>query len=265
MGLFHLANCLALATGPHLLVYKSTGMRENDAFWRCCKIACLYALTQMLKFFLVSLTPYHYLSTVIDSTTFDLFGSLLEIFVISLIVRGTFCRNEFNVIASSLGWSVSSLVATKYIPIWVGTRGLEFDWSYLCLSYEANLDLVDTFVVFYTVWLLSRRSGPTWSTYLGLLVIIPTPMKSILFALFSSKTENTVVNLALKTAVCLVLGIATIILRSQRNSDRVESRESRGLSTLMGMLYHLTARRYPCSYKSRDTKPNPSIFIKSVK
>ncbi|RTG83377.1 uncharacterized protein DC041_0004642 [Schistosoma bovis] len=99
-----------------------------------------------------------------------------------MIVRGSLCRSEFNVVASSVGWSIASLVATRYVPIWVGTRGLEFDWKYLCLSYEANLDLVDTFVMFYSVWLLSRRSGPTWSTLLGLLTVVAGPAKSILYA-----------------------------------------------------------------------------------
>ncbi|CAH8436498.1 unnamed protein product [Heterobilharzia americana] len=261
MGFFHLANCLALATGPHLLVYKSTGMRENEAFWSCCKIACLYALTQMLKFFLVTLTPHYYLSSILDSTTFDVFGVILEIIVISMIVRGSLCRNEFGVIASSLGWSISSLVATKYVLIWVGTRGLEFDWSYLCLSYEANLDLVDTFVVFYAIWLLSRRSGPAWSTSLGLIVIISAPVKSVFFT-FSRKIESTVVALLMRTVICVVLGITTIILRSQRHADRAESQ---GLSTLIRMLQQLTAGRHPFTYKSRDSKSNPSVFIKSVK
>ncbi|VDP47632.1 unnamed protein product [Schistosoma margrebowiei] len=105
MGLFHLANCLVLATGPHLLVYKS-----NQKMMLFGPVAKLHAL--------------------------------LEIIVITMIVRGSICRSEFNVVASSVGWSIASLVATRYVPIWVGTRGLEFDWKYLCLSYEANLDLV---------------------------------------------------------------------------------------------------------------------------
>lgn len=75
-----------------------------------------------------------------------------------MIVRGSLCRSEFNVVASSVGWSIASLVATRwafkplinairYVPIWVGTRGLEFDWKYLCLSYEANLDLVRMHII----------------------------------------------------------------------------------------------------------------------
>ncbi|KAH9594705.1 hypothetical protein MS3_00007817 [Schistosoma haematobium] len=82
MGLFHLANCLVLATGPHLLVYKSSGIPENDAFWPCCKIACVYALTQILKFFLVTLAPHTYLPKG-DSMTF-------VCLFISIIVSGCF-------------------------------------------------------------------------------------------------------------------------------------------------------------------------------
>ncbi|KAH8854151.1 Transmembrane protein 147 [Schistosoma japonicum] len=264
MGLFHLANCLALATGPHLLVYKSTGIRENDALWPCCKMACLYALTQMLKFFLVTLAPHNYLSKS-DSATFDAFGILLEIIIITLIVRRPLFRSEFNVVASSVGWSIASLIATKYVPIWVGTRGLEFDWRYLCLSYEANLDLVDTFVMFYAVWLLSRRSGPVWSTLMGLFIISMAPLKSILFSLLSLKIENIFTMLAMKTIICIVFGFITIVLRSQRHTDRNDVEKSQGLSTIIRLLYQLTAGRYPCTYKSRDSKSNSSIFLKNVK
>ncbi|CAH8450550.1 unnamed protein product [Schistosoma margrebowiei] len=264
MGLFHLANCLVLATGPHLLVYKSSGIPENDAFWPCCKIACVYALTQILKFFLVTLAPHTYLSKG-DSMTFDVFGIVLEIIVITMIVRGSICRSEFNVVASSVGWSIASLVATRYVPIWVGTRGLEFDWKYLCLSYEANLDLVDTFVMFYSVWLLSRRSGPTWSTLLGLLTVIAGPAKSILYALLSHEIENIFVTLAIKTIICIILGITTMIIRLQRHTDRSETRESQGLFTIIRLLFQLITGRYICAYKSRGSKSSSSVFLKNVK
>ncbi|CAH8443099.1 unnamed protein product [Schistosoma turkestanicum] len=264
MGLFHLANCLALATGPHLLVYKSSGIRENDAFWPCLKIACFYALTQMLKFFLVTLAPQNYLSKG-DSMTFNVFGILLEIVVISLIVRGPLCRSEFNVVASSVGWSLASLIATRYVPIWVGTRGLEFDWKYLCLSYEANLDLIDTFVMFYSIWLLSRRSGPVWSTSLGLLIITMEPIKDIFYALVSHKIESIFIILVIKTIISILFGIVTMVIRSQRHSDRTEARESQGLSTIIRFLYQLTTGRYTCAYKSRDSKSNSSVFLKNVK
>ncbi|KAK4472736.1 hypothetical protein MN116_003961 [Schistosoma mekongi] len=264
MGLFHLANCLALATGPHLLVYKSTGIRENDALWPCCKIACLYALTQMLKFFLVTLAPHNYLSKS-DSATFDVFGILLEIIIISLVVRRPLFRSEFNVVASSVGWAVASLIATRYVPIWVGTRGLEFDWRYLCLSYEANLDLVDTFVMFYAVWLLSRRSGPVWSTLLGLFVISMAPLRSIFYALLSRKTENIFIILVVKTIICVISGFTTMVLRSQRHTDRTDVEKSRGLSTIVRLLCQLTAGRYSCTYKSRDSKSSSSVFLKNVK
>ncbi|KAF6776388.1 hypothetical protein AHF37_02427 [Paragonimus kellicotti] len=131
MGLFHLANCLVLATGPYFLVYRATGMKENDAFWRCCKIMIFYGLTQMLKFFLATLTPHDYdFNSQNNFLFFELPGAVIELLVIFFIIRRLSARNEFGVLVASMGWSLAALFATSYIPIWVGAKGIEFDWRY---------------------------------------------------------------------------------------------------------------------------------------
>ncbi|KAG5448641.1 Transmembrane protein 147 [Clonorchis sinensis] len=143
MGLFHLANCLLLATGPYFLVYKVSGMRENDAFWKCCKMIVLYGITQLTRFFLATLVPHHLELTVQNNFLFfDVPGALIELVVVYFNVRRASSRSEFSILASSIGWATASLLSTKYIPIWFGTKGLEFDWRYICLSYQANLEMV---------------------------------------------------------------------------------------------------------------------------
>ena len=31
---------------------------------------------------------------------------------------------------------------TKLLPLWVGARGVEFDWKYMQMSFDANISLV---------------------------------------------------------------------------------------------------------------------------
>ena len=31
---------------------------------------------------------------------------------------------------------------TRLVPLWVGARGVEFDWKYIQMSFDANVSLV---------------------------------------------------------------------------------------------------------------------------
>ena len=41
-----------------------------------------------------------------------------------------------------LGWATAELVMTRLLPLWVGARGVEFDWKYIQMSFDANVSLV---------------------------------------------------------------------------------------------------------------------------
>ena len=41
-----------------------------------------------------------------------------------------------------VGWASAELVMTRLLPLWVGARGVEFDWKYLQMSFDANISLV---------------------------------------------------------------------------------------------------------------------------
>lgn len=34
------------------------------------------------------------------------------------------------------------LAVTRVVPLWVGARGVEFDWKYIQMSFDANISLV---------------------------------------------------------------------------------------------------------------------------
>ncbi|KAF5398076.1 Transmembrane protein [Paragonimus heterotremus] len=221
MGLFHLANCLVLATGPYFIVYRATGMKENDAFWRCCKIMIFYGLTQMLKFFLATLAPHDYDFNSQNNFLFlELPGAVIELLVIFFIIRRLSARNEFGVLVASMGWSLAALFATSYIPIWVGAKGIEFEWRYLCLSFQANLEMITVFSLFHTVWLLLRKKGPVIGVVVGLLNTVALLLRQTIFGLIEQHLTSMPGEMVLKTLFALSAGLATLVLRTMMRTDR---------------------------------------------
>ncbi len=71
----------------------------------------------------------------------DLLGLYLVI-VYSLGGKG-----EIRFLAAGLGWSAADCLATRILPFWVGARGLGFDWRYIHMGLESNLNLVRKFAL----------------------------------------------------------------------------------------------------------------------
>lgn len=47
-----------------------------------------------------------------------------------------------QVLIAGIGWSTGDLILTRALPLWVGARGLQFDWQYIITSLEANVVMV---------------------------------------------------------------------------------------------------------------------------
>ena len=60
------------------------------------------------------------------------FGSFFSLIYVVIIV----------VVIVFLGWATAELVMTRLLPLWVGARGVEFDWKYIQMSFDANVSLV---------------------------------------------------------------------------------------------------------------------------
>ena len=57
------------------------------------------------------------------------FFSLIYVFIIVVVIV-------------FLGWATAELVMTRLLPLWVGARGVEFNWKYIQMSFDANVSLV---------------------------------------------------------------------------------------------------------------------------
>ena len=67
--------------------------------------------------------------------TVDL-ADLIGLYVVIGRVAG---KGQVKVLVAGLGWAFAELVLTRVIFLWVGARGIEFDWKYIQNSFEANI------------------------------------------------------------------------------------------------------------------------------
>lgn len=167
MTLYHFANCLALAYAPYHLTYKYTGLAEYGAFWKVAQAGAIYILTQLAKMlFLASFFPMsemeedeqeHKFNLVKDflRATVDL-ADLVGIYFVMQRVSG---KGQVKVLVAGLGWAFAELVLTRLVFLWVGARGVEFDWRYIQKSLDANISLLHFVSLACLVWVWVRNKG----------------------------------------------------------------------------------------------------------
>merc|ERR1719270_3289869 len=85
--------------------------------------------------------------------TVDL-ADLIGLYVVIQKVAG---KGQVKVLVAGLGWAFAELVLTRIIFLWVGARGIEFDWKYIQNSFDANINLVHYITLATLVWLWTRR------------------------------------------------------------------------------------------------------------
>ncbi|CAC5415106.1 Transmembrane protein 147 [Mytilus coruscus] len=59
--------------------------------------------------------------------------------------------------AGIVGWATPELLVTRLLPLWVGARGVEFDWKYIQMCFESNINLGHHMCAAMLVWLYSRN------------------------------------------------------------------------------------------------------------
>lgn len=160
MTFFHFGNCIALAYVPYMIVYKSSGLSEYSAFWKCVQAAAAYLVTQLCKMlFLATFFPAS--DTVIGQ--FDILGELFKSTVdladlvgIHLVMSQIAGKGQLKFMIAGVGWASAELIMTGILPLWFGARGVEFDWKYVQMSLDSNVSLLHHITTATLVWLYSR-------------------------------------------------------------------------------------------------------------
>ncbi|XP_012945381.1 transmembrane protein 147 [Aplysia californica] len=160
MTFFHFGNCVALAYVPYVIVYKCSGLAEYSAFWKCVQAGGAYLFTQLCKMLLLAT---FFPATEAATGSLDITGEFLKSTVdiadlIGLhIVMSKFAgKGQLKFMIAGMGWATAELIVTRFVPLWMGARGVEFDWKYIQMSFDSNISLIHHISVAMLVWLYSR-------------------------------------------------------------------------------------------------------------
>merc|ERR1712112_374073 len=83
-------------------------------------------------------------------------ADLIGIYLIMSRVSG---KGAVKVLVAGLGWAFAELVLTRLVFLWVGARGVEFDWRYIQKSLDANISLLHFVSLACLVWVWIRNKG----------------------------------------------------------------------------------------------------------
>lgn len=160
MTLFHFGNCVALAYVPYYIVYKCSGLAEYSAFWKCVQAGGAYLFTQLCKMLILAT---FFPATEVTSGGLDVMGELMKSTVdladlvgIHFVMSKIAGKGQLKFMVAGLGWATAELLMTRCLPLWLGARGVEFDWKYIQMSFESNINLLHHIITAMLVWLRSR-------------------------------------------------------------------------------------------------------------
>merc|ERR1719411_491897 len=100
--------------------------------------------------------------------TVDL-ADLVGIYFVMQRVSG---KGQVKVLVAGLGWAFAELVLTRLVFLWVGARGVEFDWRYIQKSFDANISLLHFITLSTLVWMWTKRNSAHGTGVTGVLPLV---------------------------------------------------------------------------------------------
>lgn len=73
---------------------------------------------------------------------------LADLAGILLVLNGIPGKGHAKVLTAGIGWAGAEVLLTRFLLLWVGARGAEFDWKYIQKSLESNINLVKIYFLF---------------------------------------------------------------------------------------------------------------------
>merc|ERR1719511_529630 len=96
-------------------------------------------------------------------------ADLIGIYIVMSRVAG---RGSVKVLVAGLGWGFAELVLTRLVFLWVGARGVEFDWKYIQKSFDANISLLHFISLASLVWMWTKRNSSHGPGVTGVLSLV---------------------------------------------------------------------------------------------
>jgi len=151
---------VALAYIPYVIVYKRSGLAEYSAFWKCVQAGGAYLFTQLCKMLLLAT---FFPATETSVGNLDITGEFLkstvdmaDLFGLHIVMSKFAGKGQLKFMIAGMGWATAELVVTRFVPLWMGARGVEFDWKYIQMSFDSNISLIHHISVAMLVWLYFR-------------------------------------------------------------------------------------------------------------
>jgi len=157
MTFFHFGNCVALAYVPYIITYKFSGLSEYSTFYKCVYAGCAYLFTQLVKMMILATFFPTSESPDVKGEFFKTTVDIVDLVGLHLVMSRTSGKAEIKFLVAGVGWATAELIMTRFIPLWVGARGIEFDWKYIQMSLDSNLSLLQYVATATLVWLWSRN------------------------------------------------------------------------------------------------------------
>jgi len=157
MTFFHFGNCVALAYVPYIITYKFSGLSEYSTFYKCVYAGCVYLFTQLVKMMILATFFPTSESPDVKGEFFKTTVDIVDLVGLHLVMSRTSGKAEIKFLVAGVGWATAELIMTRFIPLWVGARGIEFDWKYIQMSLDSNLSLLQYVATATLVWLWSRN------------------------------------------------------------------------------------------------------------
>ncbi|XP_032651250.1 BOS complex subunit TMEM147 isoform X2 [Chelonoidis abingdonii] len=85
---------------------------------------------------------------------------LADLVGLHLVMSRNAGKGEYKIMVAAMGWATAELVMSRCIPLWVGARGIEFDWKYIQMSIDSNINLVHYIAMAALVWMFTRYDLP---------------------------------------------------------------------------------------------------------
>jgi len=226
--MFHFLNCMLLTFGPHVIMYRSTKLIEENALKACAWAGLAYATSQALKIFVmatflpsVEMTEWTFIQELMKSVVngIELIGAHVAI---SSIPNLSKFSHGMRIMCVGLGWSFTQAMVQYLIPLWLGARGMEFSWEFIEMGIAANLDMLLNMSMLACIWLRSRtdleRQGFPL-VWVGLVVhlLMPSIQGYLTHVAFVSSWNIQI----FRFVIGLVLGIPIRILIQRYSTHKV--------------------------------------------
>jgi len=227
MTFYHFGNCIALAYLPYYLAYKHSGLSEYGAFWKCIQTGFIYAFTQLCKmlvlatFFPIPNGPHHEslnsepafhdVKDRVGSEFFKDSMDLVDLIGMYIALSRIPGRGHMKVLTAGIGWGTAELLLTRAFAIWVGAKGVEFNWRYIQMALDANTSLVHNVAIAALVWLWSRHDMKPGYYPVVVFLAGTSCYRTLLVNLLSlASLIDPWTVLVIKALVTLVIGACTI-------------------------------------------------------